>query len=78
MEKASKKEKSEVWNITVEDNVPINDIVREMKKLGLKKVNIMEEMGIISGTATAKEVKQLIKVKGVIDVEKDLEVGTAE
>ena len=63
--------KTELWIVTVSDERPIKKVVADLKATGLDVSQVLEEVGIVSGSATPDNVEKLRKIQGVIDVSPD-------
>ena len=62
-------DESKEWSITTRRTRPIRDIARDLAEAGLHDVQILEETGIITGSATDEAAARLRKVSGVRKVE---------
>jgi len=63
--------KSTRWILTVAYDRPIEQIVADAAKAGLRDVQVMAEIGCITGTAPTVAVARLRRVRGVVDVAPD-------
>lgn len=66
--------KAKMWVITTGSDRPIHDIARDLADRGLVGGVILEETGVITGSAAEKVVAKLRKVRGVADVSPDIQV----
>ena len=63
--------KNELWIVTVSDERPIKKVVADLKAAGFAVEQVLEEIGIVSGSAAPDKVEQLRKIQGVMDVSPD-------
>ena len=63
--------KSKTWVITASADTPIEELSRALAKAGLLGIQVLDELGIITGTADENVLPQLRRVPGVIDVSED-------
>lgn len=62
------------WVITMSSDRPIHDIARDLSDAGLKDIQVLQEIGSITGSAEDADVSKLRKVRGVKDVSSDISV----
>lgn len=62
---------SKTWVITASADTPIEELSRALAKAGLLGIQVLDELGIITGTADENVVPQLRRVPGVIDISED-------
>jgi hypothetical protein len=60
------------FNITVEDTRPIHLIQQDLEAAGLQDVQVLEAIGVISGSADEDHLARLQSVAGVSDVAADV------
>lgn len=60
--------------VTTGGDRPIKDVAKELADAGLKDVQVLEEVGSITGSAEEEAVPKLRKVRGIVDVEQDVSV----
>jgi hypothetical protein len=56
------------WNITTSSERSIHDIAKELADAGLHDSQILEEIGVITGSAEDAVAERLRQVRGVVDV----------
>lgn len=66
---------SKKWIITTSGKEKLADIQKQLKEKGFSVDEVMEEIGIISGTATDEVANKLRSVPGVTDVSPDNEIN---
>jgi hypothetical protein len=66
--------KEKKWIVTTGGDRPIQDIARELADAGLKDIQVLEEVGSITGSANDEAVAKLRKVRGIVDISKDIHV----
>ena len=64
--------KKKTWIITTGGDRPIQDIAKELADAGLKGVQVLHEVGCITGSAEDEAVAKLRKVSGVLDISPDV------
>mgnify|MGYP001574053529 CR=1 FL=1 len=57
------------WEITTSSDRPLRDIAKDLAECGLIDVQVLDEIGVITGLATDKAAAKLHKVPGVKTVE---------
>ena len=70
-------------NITTSGARPLDDIVSDLEEAGLEELQILEAIGVVTGSAEEDCVERLRKVPGVSAVEPDIAIdigppGSAE
>jgi hypothetical protein len=60
--------------VTTGGDRPIKEVAKELADAGLKDVQVLEEVGSITGSAEEEAVPKLRKVRGIVDVEQDVPV----
>ena len=60
--------------VTVAGNRHIHDVARDLKALGLKAAQVLDSIGVVTGSASPKSLAKLKKVRGVQDVSLDHKV----
>ncbi|MCW5966631.1 MAG: hypothetical protein KIT83_21515 [Bryobacterales bacterium] len=60
------------FNITVEEKRPIAQIKKDLKKAGLEEMQVLEAIGVITGSADEDDTDKLKAVEGVMDVAADI------
>lgn len=68
-------DKKKALIVTTGNDRPIHDIARDLADAGLKDVHILQEVGIITGSAEDDTVAKLRKVRGVKDISADLSIN---
>jgi hypothetical protein len=65
-----------VWIITTSASAerPLREIADDLVKNGLSKAQVLDEIGVITGSAPADAVPRLRRVRGVVDVAPDAPV----
>jgi hypothetical protein len=63
------------WIITTTGQPPLADVVPALRKAGLEVEDVMDAIGIVTGSCAANKVAALRKVAGVSDVAADGPVG---
>lgn len=63
--------KSKNWVITASEARPLAEIARDLAKAGLKKVQVLDTISLVTGSAGDEVVAKLRKVKGVRAVEEE-------
>lgn len=66
--------KRKKWVITTGSEWPIHDITKDLADAGLKDVQVLQEIGGITGLAEEEEVSKLRKVSGVKDVSPNISI----
>jgi len=59
------------WIVTTTGKRPIADVVKELRGAGFEVKQVLEEIGSVTGSAEAKAVPRLRKIRGVADVSPD-------
>jgi hypothetical protein len=59
------------WIVTTEGDRPIQDIAKELADAGFKDIQVLEEVGSITGSANDEAAAKLRKVRGIVDISKD-------
>lgn len=60
------------FNITVEEKRPIGEIKKDLEKAGLEEMEVLEAIGVITGSADEDDAEKLKAVDGVTDVAADI------
>jgi len=68
-------DKKKALIVTAGNDRPIHDIAKDLADTGLKDVQVLQEVGIITGSAEDDTVAKLRKVRGVKDVSADLSIN---
>ena len=63
--------KGKGWIVATSGDRPIREIAKDLADAGLAVGQVLEEIGSITGSADAKVVAKLRKVRGVVDVSPD-------
>lgn len=66
--------KAKKWIITTSSDRSIHEIAKDLANAGLTGSQVLETVGSITGSAAAKTVAKLRKVRGVVDVSPDVPV----
>lgn len=66
--------KKKTWIVTTGDDRPINDVAKELADVGLKDIQVLQDVGSITGSAEDETVEKLRKVRGVKDVSSDISI----
>lgn len=66
--------KKKKWVITTSSDRPVYDIARDLADAGLKDIQVLKEIGIITGSAEDELVEKLRKVRGVKDISPDISI----
>ncbi len=63
--------------ITVGGDRPIQDIAKELVDAGLKNIQVLQQIGSITGSADEEAVKKMRKVRGIVDIspERHIDIG---
>jgi hypothetical protein len=69
---AEKQKKAVV--ITVSGDRPLRSVVRDLKTSGLEAVQVLDAIGVVTGSAAPGKIAELKKVSGVQDVSLDHKV----
>lgn len=67
--------KKKTWIVTTGNDRPIHDIAKDLANAGLKDIQILQEVGSITGSAEDNTVAKLRRVRGVKDVSADLSIN---
>lgn len=69
--------KKRTWIITIGDDRPIQNIAKDLTAAGLENVQILQEIGSITGSVEDKDVEKLRKVRGVVEIspESTIDIG---
>lgn len=67
--------KPKVWIFTTSDERPIRDIAKDLANGGLIGSQILEDIGVITGSAGDQVVAKLRNVRGVVDVSPDAPIN---
>ncbi|WP_440945560.1 hypothetical protein ACSAZL_15750 [Methanosarcina sp. T3] len=68
-------DKNKSWIVTTGDDRPIHEVAKDLVDAGLKDVQVLQDVGIITGSAEDDTVAKLRKVRGVKDVSADLSIN---
>jgi hypothetical protein len=60
--------KSKTWVVTTSSGQPITDVAEKLTKTGFTVNEVLDAIGIITGTADEDVVEKLRKIPGVADV----------
>jgi len=60
--------------VTVSKDRHLSDVVPDLKAAGLEVEGVLDAIGIVTGSASAKSIAALRKVRGVADVSSDHKV----
>jgi hypothetical protein len=78
MKKASRTKKpsqakpqSQSLVITLSGDRQIHEVARELKASGLESAQVLDTIGIVTGSAAPKSIAKLKKIRGVQDVSED-------
>ena len=65
------------WIVTTDGERPLDDVVRELASAGLAVEQVLDAIGLITGTADGSALAALRAVRGVADVSPDeaIDVG---
>ncbi len=63
--------KGKKWIITTSGKHSLSDVKKKLTESGFAVDQVLEEIGIITGTASDDDLERLRKVKGVTDVSPD-------
>ena len=66
--------KAKKWIITTSSDRSIHEIAKDLADAGLTGSQILDAVGCVTGSAGAKVVAKLRKVRGVVDVSPDFPV----
>ena len=66
--------KKKVWIVTTENDRPIDEIAKDLADAGLKDVQVLQEIGSITGSSEEEAVEKMRKVRGVKDVSPDISI----
>jgi uncharacterized protein with ACT and thioredoxin-like domain len=66
--------KEKKFIVTTGGDRPIQDIAKELADAGLKGVEVLQEIGSITGSAEEEAVAKLRKVRGIVDISQDVPV----
>ncbi len=66
--------KKKIWIVTTENNRPIDDIAKDLADAGLKDIQVLQEIGSITGSSEEEAVAKMRKVRGVKDVSPDISI----
>ena len=59
------------WVVTLSGGRPAHEVAKDLAKSGLKVGNVLDQIGSITGSASAAAVQKLRAVPGVADVSPD-------
>jgi hypothetical protein len=74
LESAMKKKGSQALVITVSGDRHIHDVARDLKASGLEAAQVLDAIGVVTGSAAPNSIAKLKKVRGVQDVSVDHKV----
>jgi hypothetical protein len=60
--------------VTVAGDRPIHEVVRDLKASGLQAPQVLDAIGVVTGSAASNSIAKLKKVRGVQDVSLDHKV----
>jgi hypothetical protein len=63
--------KKQGWVVTVSGDRPIHDVKKALQARGLEQIQVLENIGSITGVAGSDAAKTLRNVPGVADVSED-------
>ena len=66
--------KKKTWIITTGSDRPIHEIAKDLADAGLKEIQVLQEIGSITGSAEDEDVGKLRKVRGVKDISPDISI----
>lgn len=66
--------KGKKWIVTTSGKHPLKDVKKSLTESGFAVDQVLEEIGIITGTSSDDDVERLRKVAGVSDVSPDEDV----
>lgn len=69
--KAKKEKKGKKFIVTTSGERPLSEIKKKLTESGFAVDQVLDEIGIITGTSSDEDVKRLRSVKGVSDVSPD-------
>lgn len=67
--------KGKTWIVTTSSDRPIHDVAKDLAAAGLKDIQVLQEIGSITGSIEDDKVAKLRKVRGVKDVSADLSIN---
>ena len=62
---------SKQWVVTTSDDRPINDVASDMKAAGFAIDQVIEQIGIVTGSATYSVAEAMRAIPGIADVSPD-------
>ena len=65
------KQESQSVVITVSGDRRIHEVARDLKASGLESAQVLDAIGVVTGSAAPKSISKLKKVRGVQDVSED-------
>lgn len=66
--------KRKKWIVTTSGKKSLSDVKKKLTESGFKVDQVMDEIGIITGTSSDDDVEKLRKVAGVADISPDEQV----
>jgi len=69
-----KKKNKQSLVITLSGDRHIHEVARDLKASGLEAPQVLDAIGVVTGSATPSDITKLRKVRGVKDVSPDHEV----
>ena len=61
--------KTRTWSVTTTGTRPLADIARDLKQLGFDPVQVLEELGLLTGHADEDTIEACRAVTGVTSIE---------
>jgi hypothetical protein len=65
------KKQKQAYVVTVSGDRPVHEVARDLKASGLEVDQVMDAIGVVTGSAESAKLAKLRKVKGVTDVSAD-------
>lgn len=65
------KKQKQAFVVTVSGDRPVHDVARDLKANGLEVDQVMDAIGVVTGSAESTSLAKLRKVRGVTDVSAD-------
>jgi hypothetical protein len=74
MAKAKKSKNGKKWIVTTSGERSLSEVKKQLTESGFAVEQVLDEIGIITGTSSDKDVERVRSVKGVADVSPDEKV----
>jgi len=71
MVKAKKSKNGKKWIVTTSGERSLSDVKKQLAESGFAVDQVLDEIGIITGTSSDEDVERVRSVKGVADVSPD-------